>query len=832
MAEVKLSVRELVEFLLRTGSIDSRFAGFDRANEGARIHRKLQKAAGEGYQAEVFLSETREVDGIPFTIEGRADGIFQSEDGVTVIDEIKTTAIPTDEIQEDGNPCHWAQGMVYGAIYAKQQGLPRLDVRLTYYQIDTDEIVRFPRHFTQEELDAFFEGLLRQVAPWARRQLDWDTRRAASLNALRFPFETYRPGQRALAGEIYRACKAGGKGGARLFCQAPTGIGKTMSALFPALKAMGEGHGEKLFYLTARNTTQAAAEDALARLRASAPELALRSVTLTAKEKACLCRDAEGHPACLPELCPYANGYYDRLKTALSALLDGGSGCFDRTVLAETGRKFSVCPFELGLDLSEWCDVVIGDYNYLFDPTVHLRRFFDAAGDYIFLIDEAHNLPDRARAMYSARFCKSSLTDARRAIGKGKSALKTALTKADRGFLEARRAVTKLAPRRGSAPTESPTEDLTQQTSLLDTEPAEAAFPLPEPLLAQDGTVFLQELPKELLRLLFSLQPPLQDWLEANPEADAHAQLLELYFAVQDITRAAERYDAHFVTQLTARGSELEWELLCLDPAPFVDASLAARRAAALFSATLTPPGYYRSVLGCPDARAVALESPFPPEHLGLYCLPGISTRYRDREASVQAVSDALAALARAKVGNYLAFFPSYAYLRQVHEDFTARHPDIGTLAQESGLDDAARAAFLEQFGPSPAKTLLGFGVMGGIFGEGVDLVGDRLIGCAIVGVGLPQVNPRQEILRRYYDEAGGTGFDYAYRFPGMNKVLQAAGRVIRTQEDRGVVLLLDDRFARGEYTRLFPRHWHQLQYLRSTTELEQQLAAFWARNQ
>ena len=476
--------------------------------------------------------------------------------------------------------------------------------------------------------------------------------------------------------------------------------------------------------------------------------------------------------------------------------------------------------------------MVIGDYNYLFDPTVHLRRFFDAAGDYIFLIDEAHNLPDRARAMYSARFCKSSLTDARRAIGKGKSALKTALTKADKGFLEARRAVTKLAPRRGSAPTEPPTEDLTQQTSLLDTEPAEAAFPLPEPLLAQDGTVFLQELPKELLRLLFSLQPPLQDWLEANPEADAHAQLLELYFAVQDITRAAERYDAHFVTQLTARGSELEWELLCLDPAPFVDASLAAGRAAALFSATLTPPGYYRSVLGCPDARAVALESPFPPEHLGLYCLPGISTRYRDREASVQAVSDALAALARAKVGNYLAFFPSYAYLRQVYEDFTARYPDIGTLAQESGLDDAARAAFLEQFGPSPAKTLLGFGVMGGIFGEGVDLVGDRLIGCAIVGVGLPQVNPRQEILRRYYDEAGGTGFDYAYRFPGMNKVLQAAGRVIRTQEDRGVVLLLDDRFARAEYTRLFPRHWHQLQYLRSTTELEQQLAAFWARNQ
>ena len=829
MPTIRLSVRELVEFLLRTGSIDSRFTGFDRANEGARIHRKLQKAAGEGYAAEVFLTTERMVEGIEFTIEGRADGIFTDEDGTVVIDEIKTTAVPTDAITENMNPCHWAQGMVYGAIYAEQRALEKIDVRLTYSQIDTEEIIRYVRHFTATELDTFLQGLLQQYLPWARRQLDWVEARNQSLRTLKFPFPAYRPGQRALAGEIYRACTAGKterKGGARLFCQAPTGIGKTMSALFPALKAMGEGKGEKIFYLTARNTTRAAAEDALTRLRAADPALVLRSVTLSAKDKACLCKDSEGHPTCLPESCPYANGYYERLKDALADLLDS-AGTFDRAILAETARKHTVCPFELGLDLSEWCDVVIGEYNYLFDPTVHLRRFFDAAGDYLFLIDEAHNLPDRARAMYSARFCKSSLTETRRAIGRGKSSLKTALAKADKCFLEARRAVAKLAPRRGTALPDT-AEEQARQTSSLDAEPAEPTFTLPEPLLAQDGTVFLRELPKELLKPLFSLLPSLQDWLEANPDADAHAQLLDLYFAVQDITRAAERYDEHFVTQLTARGSELEWELLCLDPAPFVDTSLAAGRAAALFSATLTPPGYYRAVLGCADARAVALESPFPPEHLGLYCLPGISTRYRDRDASVQAVSDALAALARAKTGNYLAFFPSYAYLRQVHEDFTARYPDIETLAQESGLDDAARAAFLERFSPNPASTLLGFGVMGGIFGEGVDLVGDRLIGCAIVGVGLPQVNPRQEILRRYYDEASGTGFDYAYRFPGMNKVLQAAGRVIRTQEDKGVVLLLDDRFARAEYTRLFPRHWHHLQYLRGTADLEQQLAAFW----
>ena len=827
MVNIRLPIRQLVEFLLRTGSIDSRFSGFDRALEGARIHRKLQKAAGDGYQAEVSLSSDYEIDGITFTLEGRADGIFTGDDGIVVIDEIKTTTVPFDAITEDMNPCHWAQGMVYGAIYAAQQNLPEIDIQLTYYQADTNQIIRFVRHFLRQELEQFLHKLLCQYAPWAQRQLHWAEARTQSLAALQFPFAQYRPGQRALAGEVYRACRSGKsadhKGGTRLFCQAPTGIGKTMSALFPALKAMAEGSGEKLFYLTARNTTQAAAEDALARLHTAQPDLALRSVTLTAKEKVCLHPDAEGHPACLPELCPYANGYYDRIKDALTALLDS-TGSFSRAALARVAERFSVCPFELGLDLSEWCDVIIGDYNYLFDPVVHLRRFFDAPGDWLFLIDEAHNLPDRARAMYSACFAKSSLTDAKRALGKGKSALKTALARADKTLLEARKVCVRLAPRRSQ--TDAPEADAVQ-TSLL-AEDAQPAFELPQPLYAQDGTVFLQELPSALLSPLRAVQAPLQDWLEANPDADAHAQLLELYFAIQDITRAAERYDSHFGTQLTARGSELELHLLCLDPAPFVDASLAAGRSAALFSATLAPPSFYRSVLGSADARAVALESPFPAENLGLYCLPNISTRYRDRDASVPAVSDALARMAKSKVGNYLAFFPSYAYLQQVHEDFAARYPELRTLVQESRLDDAARAEFLAQFVPEPNETLLGFCVMGGIFGEGVDLAGSRLIGCAIVGVGLPQVNPRQEMLRRYYDAQNGIGFDYAYRYPGMNKVLQAAGRVIRTPEDQGVVLLLDDRFARPEYTRLFPPHWRHIRYLHSNGELTEELQRFW----
>ncbi|MGN0662639.1 MAG: ATP-dependent DNA helicase [Faecalibacterium sp.] len=836
MSQIRLAVRQLVEFLLRTGDIDSRFSGFDRANEGARIHRRLQKQGGEGYEAEVFLSASRTVEGICFTVEGRADGIFTDADGTVVIDEIKTTTLPADQITEDREPCHWAQGMVYGAIYAHEKGLDALAVRLTYFQTEEETIFRFVRRFSRAELEDFLLGLLRQYAPWAQRQMEWEKRRAQSLGVLRFPFAGYRPGQRALAGEVYRACRSGRnegrKGGTRVFCQAPTGIGKTMSALFPALKAIGEGYGEKLFYLTARNTTQAAAEDALARLRVAAPELALRSVTLTAKDKACLCKDEAGRPACLPERCPYARGYYDRLKPALAALLDS-PGCFDRAALAGAAGQFMVCPFELGLDLSEWCDVVIGDYNYLFDPVVRLRRFFDAAGDWLFLIDEAHNLPDRARTMYSAQFCKSSLLEGKRALGRGRSALKAALTRADKALLEARRACLRLAPWRGPDAEEAEKEEAVQ-TALFDLcaetseEENTAASVLPEPLYAKEGTVFFKELPAALLRPLHALISPLQDWLDENQEDERHSVLLELFFAVQGFVRAAERYDSHFVTQLTAHGSELEVSLLCLDPSAFVDASLSCGRAAALFSATLTPPSYYRGVLGCPEARAVALESPFPPEHLGLYCLPSISTRYRDRERSVQPISDALAALARGKVGNYLAFFPSYSYLRQVYEDFTARWPDIAALAQESGLDDAGRAAFLGQFVPHPRQTLLGFGVLGGVFGEGVDLTGDRLIGCAVVGVGLPQVNPRQEMLRRYYDETAGCGFNYAYRYPGMNKVLQAAGRVIRTPEDRGVVLLLDDRFSHADYMRLFPRHWAHLKFLPDAQALGQELRGFW----
>lgn len=422
-----LPIRRLVEFLLRTGSIDSRFTGFDRALEGARLHRKLQRAAVKeypDYQAEAALKQDYTCAGIAYTLEGRADGIFTDKDGTLTIDEIKTTTLPPEFITGEQSPEHWAQAQIYAAIYARQQGLPAMRVRLVYYQVDEDLEFTFNHDYSADALDAIVTDLLTQYAPWAKRSAEWQRMSRASRQALPFPFASYRPGQRAMMNAVYKTCTEGGQ----LLCQAPTGIGKTMSVLFPALKAVGEGG--PIFYLTARGTTRAAAENALTLLRAADPDLKLRSVTLTAKDKICLQERRE----CTPEACPYANGYYDRVKAALWDSLDTHALTAD--ALQALARKHKVCPFELGLDLSLWCDVVVGDYNYLFDPVVHLMRFFETAGDYLFLIDEAHNLPGRAGICTVPAFAKAPSMTQKSGWGKGKSSLKNALTKVNNIFIE------------------------------------------------------------------------------------------------------------------------------------------------------------------------------------------------------------------------------------------------------------------------------------------------------------------------------------------------------------------------------------------------------------
>lgn len=784
MWTIKLPIRRMVEFLLRSGSIDARAGGgFDRAQEGSRIHRRLQKEGGADYRAEVPLAMEISCGDFCYTLEGRADGVLtdHANGGRTVIDEIKTTHQPIEFVTENGNPAHWAQACCYGYILCAQESLPGVTVRLTYVQADTGELRRFYRDYTREMLETETMTLLRRYERWARLDAEWHDRRNESLHALTFPFGAYRAGQREMAAAVYRTIAAG----ERLFCCAPTGIGKTMSTVFPALKAMGGGMGDQLFYLTAKTMTARAAEEALARLRVHCPELKLRAITLTAKDKICMLDER----SCTPDACPYADGYFDRANDAVYALLTAGQPLTRETITA-AAAQYRLCPYELSLDLSVWCDCVICDYNYLLDPVVHLQRFFDGRGDYIFLLDEAHNAVDRCRDMYSAALRKSDFLAFKKALPKTERSLRRAAGCVNDALLELRRQCEAQGGRYR----------------------ADKAFP--------------EALRAPVQKFLAAADRWLEDHRGTRPEVEA--QLLPLYFDARFFMKIAEDFDDTYITLQFCAGSELTVKLFCLDPSGPVRAALEKGRAAVLFSATLLPMDYYRDVLGGrAHTHSFALNSPFDPAHLGLFVAHTVSTRYADRNASVHPICALLRAMVDARAGHYIAYFPSYAYMEAVFTEFTAQYPDIATVRQERGMDDAARAAFLDRF-VCGGETLLGFCVLGGIYAEGIDLTGDRLIGTAIVGVGLPQVGAEPDALRDYYNAQNGAGFDFAYRFPGMNKVLQAAGRVIRTETDRGVVLLIDDRFNTAAYRALFPPHWRGARRVTEQT-LPAELAAFWA---
>ncbi len=777
---ISLSIRALTEFLLRQGSIDSRFSGLDRAAEGARIHRRLQKQGGKNYKAELALQIEIEQDGFLYRLAGRADGVVDTPGGL-LVDEIKTIASPLESLAENDHPAHWAQGCIYAHILCSQRQLSGCAVQLRYYQVETGEIQAFIRHYTEAELKDSVHALLTQYSRWARLSLNWKAKRDASLRALQFPFAQYRSGQRQMAIACYNTYKMGG----RLFCCAPTGTGKTLSALFPALKALGEGYGERIFYLTAKTIARKAAEDALA-LLAKNQACNLRQLTLTAKDKICFLEERR----CLPEYCPYAEGYYDRVNDAVYTLLQEGTS-FSRQNLEAAAKKYRLCPYELSLDLSLWCDCVVCDYNYLFDPVVHLQRFFESPGESLFLVDEAHNLVDRSREMYSARLQKGSFFAFKKQLPKQYSGLHKALNGINRCFISLRH------------------------------QGEEAGVPVFQ----------LACPPAELDQSLQKFRLSAEAFLQEHRGHGAEESLLELYFSVLFYQKIREGFDASYTVLLYSDAREVSLKLFCLDPSTFLEESLSLGRASVLFSATLLPLPYYRETLGGgEDAKLQNLPSPFQQGYLGLFVAGEISTKYARRRATLPEVADMLATLASGKTGNYLAYFPSYQYLREAAACLSERHPHLPLLIQESGMDEAAREHFLAAFQTGASNTLLGLCVLGGIFAEGVDLPGERLIGTAVVGVGLPQIGPEPDAIRDYYAQKNGFGFEYAYQFPGMNKVLQAAGRVIRTENDCGVVLLIDSRFTSQRYLSLFPAHWSHWQAV-TAASLPAALAGFWAKN-
>ena len=780
--KVRISVRNLVEFILRSGDLDnsSGTSGDKEAMlKGGRLHRKIQRSMKGDYQAEVSLKKESEYEDVIIQVEGRADGIF-TEDGAVYIDEIKGT-YGNVQAMDTPIPVHRAQAMCYGLIWGEKEGISEIHIQMTYAHLETEETRRFREDFSIEELESWYQKLLDAYHKWIAYSLNWKKERNASMKDLQFPFP-YREGQRDIVSGVYHTVS----NGKTLFVQAPTGVGKTMSAIFPSVRAIGEGKGETLFYLTAKTITGTVAQEAFHILREKG--LKFKVTTITAKEKLCF----QDTPECTPEKCPYAKGHFDRVNDAVYELWTTEE-VYSREVIRAHAEKWQVCPFEMCLDLSVWVDGIICDYNYVFDPNVHLKRFFgeNISGDHIFLIDEAHNLVERGREMYSAGISRQSLVALRKKIKKRFSKLARTLEKANRQMKEL-------------------------EENLAETGKGYQ-------VLANPGV-----LPITFLTISGELEEILE---EKELEEELRREILEFYFIVRDFLNVSELVDENYVVYTENSVEEgFRLRLFCVNPAENLGEYLKKGKSAIFFSATMFPMLYYRELLTTDrDAYGIYVQSPFPKENRRILIGSDVSSRYtRRNRAEYRKIAGYIARCVWQRPGNYMVFFPSYRLMEDVlqvyEEEFSVDW--VRCVCQTPDMTEQEREGFLEGF-QEREGTLVGFCVLGGIFSEGVDLTGESLIGAVIVGTGLPQIGSQREILKEYYDKKNHCGFDYAYRYPGMNKVLQAAGRVIRTKEDKGVILLLDDRFWDRDYQEIFPREWQDRTGCRLDT-VEGAVETFW----
>lgn len=761
--QVRISVRALVEFVLRSGDIDNRRSGAaqkDAMAAGTRIHKKIQKRMGGNYRAEVPLKYTAldEEEDIELLVEGRADGIFE-EDGIVTIDEIKGVYMDLERLAEPV-AVHMAQAMCYGFFCCCDRDLDGVRIQLTYCNLETEEIRRFHEDRSREELEVWFRSVIHEYFKWARYLCHHELQRNQSINGLEFPFP-YREGQRDLAVAVYKTISRK----KRLFIQAPTGIGKTLSTIFPAVQAMGAGKASKVFYLTAKTITRTVAEEAFRILRSRG--LVFTAVTITAKEKLCPMEKAE----CNPDACPYARGHFDRVNEAVFDILHLEQE-MDRETVLRYAEKYRVCPFEFCLDISSWTDGIICDYNYVFDPSVRLKRYFadGASGDYLFLVDEAHNLVSRAREMYSASVYKEDFLEVKRII-KGKSPrLERQLDRCNKLLLSMKR---------------------------------------------ECGDWQLLEDVTGLAAGIMTVFSYMETFMEEFPEFPERETVLDFYFCLRDFLNVYEELDGHYrIYEENREDGSFLVRLFCVDPSRLLSRCMDQGASTILFSATLLPVRYYKTLLsGNQDDYAVYVNSPFPEENRLLMVAEDVSSRYTRRSPSeYRKVADYIRIVTQSRPGNYMVFFPSYQYMGEIEEILEEEPLEADLLVQGQGMGEAEKTEFLEEFEKERSHSLAAFCVMGGVFSEGIDLKEERLIGVIVVGTGLPMVCVEQEVLKGYFDETEEKGFDFSYQYPGMNKVLQAAGRVIRTPGDRGVILLLDDRFLRRDHLELFPREWEHFQ--------------------
>ncbi|MDO4620438.1 MAG: ATP-dependent DNA helicase [Lachnospiraceae bacterium] len=794
---VRISVRRMVVFILRSGDLDNRSqrgSDLEAALAGSRLHRKLQKAAKGDYEAEVVLLEDVEYDDVIIRIEGRADGIIDRHTDRPIIEEIKGMYIDL-ALLEEPFPLHLAQARCYAAMLAEEEELSEVGIRMTYADLDSEEIRHFDSSYNKEELRTWFLEVVTSYHRFVSWQLAHIRARNRSMQDLNFPFP-YREGQRKLTAAVYRSIEAGEE----LFLMAPTGVGKTMSCVFPAVRAMGQGFGERIFYLTAKNETLSVGEEAFSILDRKG--LDFRTVRITSKEKICPRTEVN----CNPESCPYARGHFDRINDAVLDLLTSKTH-YDSGTLLRQAEERNVCPFELTLDVSSWCDAILCDYNYVFDPDARLQRFFGQGvkSEAIFLADEVHNLVDRGREMYSAVLVKEHVLSMKRVLAPGKE---------QKPEGDAKKAV--LAAERLNK---------ILLTLKHETEEAPTGITMETPYRIWEYN--------ELDRLFASAQSlyeALQRYFQNSRDTAKKDRLTDAFFEIRSFCNTIDYVDENYrvYTELTEEGFGVR--LFCANPAARLTSCIDRGRAAVFFSATLLPIQYYKKTLSTrEELKAVYAPSPFDRSHRLLLAAGDVSTRYAARSTELyRRIASYIAKTAQAKTGNYLVFFPSYKMLRDVFRVYRDEFDTdaVNWVVQSSGMQEDDREIFLENFYEEPEKSLVGFCVMGGVFSEGIDLTGTRLIGAVVVGAGLPQVSNEREILKHFFDQEN-CGFDYAYRYPGMNKVEQAAGRVIRTAEDRGVILLLDSRLAEPSYRRLYPAEWSDCEvcYLENVSE---HLEAFW----
>lgn len=780
---IKISVRELIEFVLSSGDLESGFISNTRALEGTRLHKKIQEENANLYkdfQKEVVLSDSFFLEELELIVEGRADGIIIENDKI-IIEEIKSTRKPFLLLQENINEMHYAQVAFYGYFYCKINSLDSIILRITYVNVDTEEVISIDRSVLYEELKKYINSFIEEYKPWAEYIVKHNSEKNTSLKSLEFPFENYRKGQRELAISVYRTEKERKKA----FIQAPTGIGKTISTIFPTLKFMGEGNINKLFYLTAKTITRTVAEEALKLLIERKAKLNI--ITITAKEKVCFKEEVK----CDPEYCEYAKDFYSKVKICIKDMLESCNDIYKRERIEEYSNKYKVCPFELSLSLANWCDVIICDYNYAFDPSISLGILEDPKGKYSFLIDEAHNLVDRAREMYSAILnCDDIIKKLRDEVGRGNRKLNDFLKQFKESI------------------------DLLRE----------------EMKCYKESYLFIDEGITEIAVVLKKVLLEVQNLILAK-RCKNEEEMIDLYFDLNKFLNIAALYEDSFrIYAILNEDYEININIYCINPSKYIFKGMKKALSSIVFSATLSPINYYKDLLiGDNETYKLKFDSPFDEKNLKVLLAP-VSTRYRDRDRNKDIIVDYLYEFINNKVGNYIVFFPSYEYMELVYKQFKKKYKEsnISLAKQSKEMDEISREKFLKKFKKSPKKTLLGFCVLGGLFSEGIDLTGDRLIGVTIVGVGIPQINLDNNLIKEYFSNKGENGYNYAYIFPGMNKVIQAAGRVIRTKDDKGIVLLIDDRYSQGIYKSLIPENWRPVEEIGCSSDLRKIVREFW----